>query len=354
MKWPWQRKAETRGAEGFTALSMLARAETITGARGAAELTAVVQACVALWEGGLGLARVDGTRLLSPRLLTLIARSLALRGEFVGLIADDVLLPAGDWDVSTSLGRPRAYRLSLPDVGGDTSRTALAAEVVHVVIGADPRQPWRGTAPLHRASLTADLLATIEAALSEVYGSAPLGSVVAPVPEMADEHRNRLASSFRAARGRVLLRESVTTTAAGGPVPQTDWRPNQLSPELDKSEILGSLDRARDGIAQVFGVDPSMFAAAVNGGGLRETTRHLAQWTLAPIAALIAQELTEKLGQPVALDVIEPLQAYDQGGRARAFSGLIRGIADAKQAGMSDDQIAGALKLVGLHDPASS
>lgn len=352
MRWPWSKpKAEIRQGGGFTALSMLARAEAITGARGAAELTATVQACVSLWEGGLSLARVTGTDMLAPRLLALMARSLALRGEFVGLIDGDAILPAGDWDISTSQGRPRAYRLSLYDAGTAITRTALAAEVVHVVIGADARQPWRGTAPLQRVPLTADLLATIEAALAEVYGAAPLGSVVAPVPEMAEADRNHLASSFRGARGRVLLRESVTTTAAGGPVPQTDWRPNQLSPELDKTEIIAAFDRARDAIAQAYGVDPSMFASAANGGGLRETTRHLAQWTLAPVAVLIGQEMTDKLGLPVALDVIGPLQAFDQGGRARAFAGLVRGIAEAQAAGMTDEQIAGALRLVGLSDP---
>jgi hypothetical protein len=351
-RWPWTRTAEpveTRGSGGFTALSMLARAETITGARGAAELTAAVQACVSLWEGALSRADVVGADLLSPRLLALMGRSLALRGEFCGLLDGDRITPASDWDVSTSLGRPRAYRLSLPDVGGGRSVTALAPEVVHVVIGADVREPWRGVAPLRRASLTADVLAIVEAALGEVFGDAPLGSQVVPFPESALEDQERLAQGFRAKRGRVLLRESVMTTAAGGPQPQTDWRPQGLSPSLRDTMLIEAWDRARDAICQVFGVDPSLLSAVASGPGLREAQRHLATWTLQPIAGLIAQEVGDKLGGDVALDLIRPLGAVDHGGRARALATLLGGIAQAKAAGLSQAEIDGALRVVDLH-----
>jgi phage portal protein BeeE len=347
MRWPWSKpKTETRSTGGYSALMTLARAETITGARGVAELTAAVQTCVSLWEGALSLADVEGTELLPPRVLALAARSLALRGEFVALVEGDRLTPAADWDVSTILSRPRAYRLSLPDVGGGRTVTALSAEVVHVVTGASVREPWRGTSPLQRASLTADLLATVEAALLDVYGTAPLGSSIVPMPEMAAEDNARLAASFRGQRGRVLLRESVSTTAAGGPQPMTDWRPQGLSPDIEKSEILGAYDRALAGICQAFGVDPSLLSPTSNGGGLREAQRALALWTLQPIAVLIGAELGDKLGTPVSLDVVRPLQAYDAGGRARAFSAMVRAMAEAKAAGLADGEVSALLRLV--------
>ncbi len=128
MRWPWSKPKEQE-RRSFTALSMLARAETIGGSRGAAELTATAQACVSLWENALARADVSGTDMLSPRLLALIARSLALRGEFVAWLGGDGMTPASDWDLSTTLSTPRAYRLSLPDVGGGRSVTALAGEV---------------------------------------------------------------------------------------------------------------------------------------------------------------------------------------------------------------------------------
>jgi len=45
---------------------------------------------------------------------------------------------------------------------------------------------------------------------------------------------------------------------------------------------------------------------------------------------------------------MNPLQAYDAGGRARALSGVIKGLAEAKAAGLSDQQIKNALDFSGV------
>lgn len=76
---------------------------------------------------------------------------------------------------------------------------------------------------------------------------------------------------------------------------------------------------------------------------MREAQRHLASWTLDPIARLLAEEATAKLGGPVTIDVIRPLQAYDAGGRARALSTIVQALAAAKEAGVDPAQ---ALALV--------
>jgi hypothetical protein len=64
---------------------------------------------------------------------------------------------------------------------------------------------------------------------------------------------------------------------------------------------------------------------------------------LQPIAEVIAQEASEKFGVKVDLDLVSPLQAFVQGGRARAFSTMIEGLASAKAAGLSADTIKMAL-----------
>ena len=131
-------EAETRAmGTGFTAEVLTAREAYISGTRGIGELTAAVQSCVSLWENGLSLADVEGTDLLDRRALAMAARALALRGEAVFVITDQGLIPASDWDLSTRNGRPRAYRLSIPEVGGGRSETRLAAEVLHVTTGTD-------------------------------------------------------------------------------------------------------------------------------------------------------------------------------------------------------------------------
>lgn len=353
-KWWWpfgSGKIEKRSAmSGFTAELIAAREAYISGRRGIAELTATAQSCVSLWEGGFALAEVTGTELLDRRSLALIGRSLALRGESVFLIRDEGLIPCSDWDLRTRYSKPSAYRVSIPEAGGGISQTALAGEVLHIRIGCDPAAPYYGTAPLKRASLTAGMLNAVESALTEVFENAPLGSQVVPMPEQPETDSAGLGRSFRGQRGRVLLRESVTVSAAGGPVPQVDWKPASLSPDLERSMAAETLSASRDAICGAFGVLPALFANNAQGPLVREAQRHLAQWTLQPVCELLAEEATEKLGGVVALDCITPLQAFDQGGTARALATVVQAMAQAKEAGLSPGDFGAAMKLVDWRD----
>lgn len=348
MWWPWRRdKTEKRASgSGFTADILAARESYISGRRGIAELTATAQSCVSLWEGGFALADVDGTDLLDRRSLALIGRSLALRGEAVFLIRESGLVPCSDWDLSTRDGKPRSYRVSISEAGGGRNETALAAEILHVRIGCDPAAPYYGTAPLRRASLTAGMLDAVESALTEVYEQSPIGSLIVPFPETAATDMTALGRSFRGQRGRVLLRESVHVTAAGGPAPAADWRPADVSPDIEKTMSIETLAAARDAICGAFGVLPSWFSAQGQGPAIRECQRQLAQWTLQPIAMLLAEEASEKLGTTVKLDVLRPLQAFDAGGRARALGAIVQALAQAKEAGIASSDISDAWSLV--------
>lgn len=333
---------EQRSAmSGFTAELMAARESYISGRRGVAELTATAQACISLWESGFAIADVKGTRFLDRRTMAMLARSLALRGEAVFLVRGDGLVPCSDWDLRTRDGRPTAYRVSVSEAGGGTTQTVLAAEVLHVRIGSDAGAPWAGQAPLRRASLTAGLLQALEVALSEVYENAPLGSSIIPFPESSDVDLTTMARDFRGRRGRVLLRESVNVSAAGGPAPASDWRPADVTPDLEKAVTTESLAAARDAVCTVFGVLPSLFTSAAQGPQTRECQRHLATWMLQPIAELLAEEATEKLGAAVAIDLLTPLQAFDQGGSARAVATLMQAMTQAKEAGLDPAAVAG-------------
>lgn len=331
----WQKPDIEKRAtgSGFTAEIIAARESWISGSRGIGELTATVQTCVSLWEHGFSMADVKGTDILSPFDLGLAARSIALRGEAVFILSDG-LTACSDWDIRTKNGKPVAYRLTVPDAGGGTTKTALAGEVLHFRIGSDVSAPWTGVAPLRRANLTASLLHTIETALRDVYETMPMGSTIVPFPESAGTDMERLQSGFRGRRGSVLLRESVNVTAAGGPAPAQDWRPNDLTPNLEKALPVESLKAARDSICAAFGVLPALMNPSTTGPMTREAQRHLAQWQLAPIAHCMSFELTEKLGTDVSLDVMRPLQAFDAGGRARALGAVVQALASAKDAGV--------------------
>lgn len=327
---------------GYSAEIIAARQSYIAGRSGLGELTATVQTAVGLWESGFALAAVTGTDLLNRRVMAIIARSLALRGEAVLAIRDDGLVPAVDWDLSTRDGRPRAYRLSLSEAGGARSETALAAEVLHVRIGSDAGAPWAGSSPLRRSALTAGLLHEVETALAEVYALAPLGSQVVPFPEAPETDTETIGRDFRGRRGRVLLRESVQVTAAGGPAPAADWRPADLTPDLARSGAVETLEAARGSVLAAFGVLPALLSPATTGPMVREAQRHLATWQIQPIAELLAEEATAKLGSPVAIDALTPLQAFDAGGSARAVAGIIQALAQAKEAGLAPAQVKAA------------
>tara|TARA_E500000305_G_C4029093_1_gene243675 strand:+ start:8369 stop:9421 length:1053 start_codon:yes stop_codon:yes gene_type:complete len=342
--WPFKQKqtpVEQRSSGGgYTHDLMMHRAAYVAGRTGTGDLTATVQTCVALWESGLSMADVDGTSILDPVSLAMIGRALALRGEAVFLIQEDGLVPVSDWSLTTRNGKPRAYQVTIAEAGGGRTVTALAAEVLHIRIGSDAASPWTGTSPLRRASLTAGMLHSVETALAEVYENAPIGSQIVPFPETAGTDLNELGAGFRGKRGRVLMRESVQVTAAGGPAPAQDWKPHSTTPDLSGVAPATSLDGARAAICGVYGVLPALLDNATTGPLVREAQRHLAQWALQPVAVLIGQEASAKLGQSVTLDVMRPLQAFDAGGRARAMAGVVEALAMAKEAGVDPSEAA--------------
>ncbi len=351
LKWLFGKRGEdpveTRSSgANYTAQLIGARASYIAGVSGTAELTSAVQSCVSLWEHGLAAADVDGTQMFTRRHRAMAARALALRGEAVFVIRDDRMIAASDWEVTTRDGVPRAYRLSIPDVGGGRTMTALAPEVVHFVTGADATAPWAGIAPLRRARLSGELLAAIETALSEIYRDAPLASLVIPMPESREDDLSVTAGSFVGRRGRVLLRESVHVSAAGGPAPSHDWRPADLTADVNKIAPREMLEASRNAVAMAFGVLPIAFHHAAMGPAIREVQRHLAGWTLQPIAALMAEELEEKLGAPVKIDVMRATQAYDVSAKARAVSTYLEALATARQNGLLPGEVQEALSRV--------
>ncbi|WP_045393661.1 phage portal protein [Falsirhodobacter sp. alg1] len=343
-------KQETRAVSpGYTAALMVARESWLTGASGMGELTSAVQTSVGLWEGCLSLADVIGTDMLSRRNMALAGRALALRGEAVFLIRDR-LVPAIDWDISTRDGIPRAYRLTIPEAGGGRSETVLAKEVLHFRIGCDTATPWTGTGPLRRAPLSAQLLQEIETALRDVFRDAALGSLIIPVPEGSADDMDALRSGFRGRRGASLVIEGVAQATAAGMNPNIGKAPDQLSPELDKTLADKLLTDAKDAIYSTFGVLPGMLNRSTTGPLVREAERFLAQFVLQPIANLMAEECTEKLGGKVKIDVVRPAQAFDANSKARALSTMISALAQANEAGISDATLKDALQFIDWAD----
>lgn len=343
----WFRPTETRSAGGgYTAQVMAARESYISGRGGVAELTSTAQASVSLWEGAFAMADVTGSPLLNRQTMALIGRSLALRGDVVMLVGDVGLIPATDWEVTTRNGQPRAYRLSIPEAGGGRTLTALAAEVLHIRIGADITTPWIGSAPLRRSSLTGSMLHAVESALGETFENAPLGSIIVPMPDGASEDMEKVRASFRGRRGSSLVIEGVAQATAAGMNPTIGQKTDQLSPDLSKSMTNETLAAARNGILAAYGVLPALLNPSATGPAVREAQRHLAMWCLQPIAELMAEEARAKLGGDIQIDTLRPLQAFDTAGRARALGAIVNAMADAKAAGIAPADMSGGMRLV--------
>lgn len=128
--------------------------------------------------------------------------------------------------------------------------------------------------------------------------------------------------------------------------PNIGQKPDQLSPDLSKSMTSESLAAAREAILMAFGVLPRLLNRSTTGPLVREAQRHLAQWTLQPLATLLAEEASAKLGAHVFIDLMRPVQAFDVGGRARALSAIVKSLAEAKEAGLSADELNLALTNV--------
>jgi len=340
---------ETRSAmaSGFTAQILTARESYITGATNLGELTATVQSCASLWENAFATADVEGTDVLDRRSMAMLGRALALRGEAVFLLDGGGLVPCSDWDLSTRNGIPRAYRVSVSEAGGGRTTTALAAEVLHVRVASDPVAPWSGQSPLRRAAISANLLHELEAALRDVFRDAPLGTTVIPLPDSSPEDMAEMRAAFKGRRGASLIVEGVAAATAAGMNPQIDKRPDSVSPDLSRSMTAETLQAARAAISQSFGILPALHNHAATGPVIREAQRHLVGYTLNPLAKIVAEEATRKLGTTISIDMETPLQSYDTGGRARALSGIVKALAEAKENGIDPAQ---AMALVGWQD----
>ena len=345
-----RKPVETRSSgTGYTAQIIAARASYIGGTAGLGELTAAVQSCVTLWEGGLALADVRGTDMLTRASLAMTARALALRGEAVFLIRDR-LIPASDWDVTTRDGVARSYRLQISEAGGGRSEIALAGEVLHFRIGCNAVTPWAGSSPLSRSSLSAQLMSEIETALRDVFRDAPLGSQIVPMPEGSADDMEALRLGFRGKRGAALVVEGVAQATAAGMHPQLGKGPDQLSPDLSRTLAGELLREAKGAVYSAFGILPGLQNPATTGPMVREAQRHLAQLILQPVAMLMAEEASEKLGGKVTLDVVRPMQAFDAGGKARALATMVAALAQAKEAGIEGATLQDALAFIDWAD----
>ena len=320
MWWPF--KTEQRAEDDYTEQAInAAEVEALGGTLDAGTL-GVAEACAGLWERSLASAMVEPTNgrlaALDPPFLALVARSLALQGNFVALIELDGvavrLLPSATFDVHGD-ARSQWYRLDV--VGPDTTQTARAgAEAVfHIGINAEPRQWWRGVSPLKRSKSTATLAAKIEASLgreADIYTARFAG---VDRGKGTYDAWKRTVEIIRRKRGGVIFTGGNLGQSDVGRVPE----PAKMGPAPDDTFADALRSAVGRDICSAFGVPVSLFAERGDGAGQRESWRRFWLGTVQPLALLVQAECKAKL-DPSCIVTLDALRAADEDGRSRAVA----------------------------------
>ena len=270
--------------------------------------------------------------------LSIQGRDLIARGEAVSLIDVEpsgvMLLPAASWDLRGGY-RPRTwvYRLDAFGPTGNRTRLVPAAGVIHVKHNVSGFRPYSGQPSAHLASATAGTATGSERSLGR-ENKVPVTRIVVAAHPSADE---------RAVFEAKLAAGGLTSVAGGsfpvgdrGAEPSAHWRPAKMGPEPPAALVELRRDSIRE-LVSALGVPPELFSGGTEGSQ-RAGWRRFLTGTLAPLAELLADELTMKLEAQTRLDLaalVAPDAAVSAaravGSRANAYAVLVgTGMSDAE------------------------
>ena len=289
------------------------------------EELAAVAASAAMVGRAFSLADVE-PRLagLSAGLLGLVGRELVYRGESVLVIDVDIvdglrLTPSSSYDI-TGGWQPATWRYRCDLQGPSrviTSRREYA-EVIHPRINVDSKRPWRGQAPWKSAALTANLAARVELGLTQEASLPP--ARIAPWPH--DNTEEIQGYQARLARGGILTLPTADTLAGDSALPSGAIEPRKIGAEPAQA-LVELREQTTAEVMAACGCPMELFHGS-EGAASREALRRWLHSTILPWAAVVQEELSEKLEREVRLS-FDRLMASDLSGRARAFQSMVKG-----------------------------
>ena len=323
--WPFGR-VEHRASATDAIVDALVSAAAGSGVPPTVEALGAVEAAAGLWSRAFASATVEpsttATRALTPSVLAAIGRGLAVRGEVVFVLDAEggafELIQAATWKVLGGI-RPESwvYVIDLPVPGGMVKRTVSADAVLHVRYATRPRAPWLGVSPLGMADETRALAGWLERRLAEEVSTAT--SYVLPLPESRGGS-DGLKEDIKRGAGRLHIVDTTTTGWGDGTAaaPRQDWATKRLG--AAPPESLGKLrGDVKTDIFGAYGIPSSIHGT---GGSARESYRQFLGSTIAPLAKIVIEELSDKLDTPTLALTFEDLRAADIASRARAFKQL--------------------------------
>lgn len=349
MRWPWSTQTEKRASYSDAVVSAIL-SQSAGSSVGDPGAIAALETSAGLYSRAFASAQVNPsdnvrTRAITASVLASIARSLIRNGESLHLLdvtsAGLRLSPCGSWDIQGG-DDPASWYVRADLFGPSGSRTIFSphSAFVHCRYSVDPSRPYRGIGPLQWASDTGILAANLEKRLGEEAG----GSVahLLPIPadggdDSANDPLAELKADIKAGKGSTLL---VETTQAGwgegkSAAPRADWKSSRIG--ADPPVTLPSLrSDAALSVLGACGVPPSL-ASTVSSDGTaqRESWRRFLHGSIAPLAEIVSQELSDKLDMDVHLS-FDKLMASDLSGRARSFASMTKaGMAIERAAALS-------------------
>ena len=338
MRWPFSKRVEHRQGYGDEVVALLL-SQAQGGLSGDYRELAGVQAASALIGRCLAMGDAEpNVTALTPSLLYDIGHALTVDGEYVAKISMDAegnvtLIRAADWDVQGDDPDPTTwgYRLNLPAPSGTRTEYISQAGVVHFKINVQRNAPHKGRSSVALAASSGTFAATLEKSQT-LEASAPTGHVLPfPGDQIEGDDLAELKNDLRNLKGRTALVPSMRGDFSGpisgnGASFSGDWRSSRIG-----YTPLPAIEAVRqdlfDAVVACCGVPVGLLAGGRggnNGGALREALRAFLHTTLSPLGRIVAQEVTEKMGEAVSFS-FDSLFAADVQGRARAFKSLIDG-----------------------------
>ena len=350
-RWPWVGPLETRAAEpepsDYTSMLLAASFARAAGTGNDPSVLGALETASGFWSRAFAAARVTGASsvkaaAVTPWMLSTVARSLIRSGESLWLIVIEGgavrLDPCAYWDVRGQSPNPSEWRIRADRVAPDTSRTDVYSYDRFCLFryATDPNQPWRGRSPLATARSLSKLASYGEARLADELTS-PVGSVLPwptnPVttgPGTADDDGDDdvtlLRTEIAALRGSV----GVVETTRGGHglgtehAPRDDWALKRIGAN-PPAGIVNLHSAAAIAVLNACGVPASLAASDVTAAALRDSWRLFLFGSVMPVAAMVQEELREKLDAPGLTLDFSDTRAADIGQRARAFASLVKG-----------------------------
>ena len=339
LRWPWtlEDDRERRDSSYTDALVASITANAAGQTTAFATATAALEACAGLVGRSFSACEVSGpdrvVMALPPSMLNMIGRALIRRGEFVALVevSEGMLyvIPAASWTVyGGEMPDEWTYRLNLAGPKRQrTMRKVMAAQVLHIMYGADPETAWRGMGPLQVAQLAGRLSAETVAALAD-EASGPRGHLMPAPVDGEDSTIDELKTDIRGLKGSLALLEGGDWAATNDA--SAKWEAKRIGANPPDA-LIEQLSVATAEVYAACGVNPAIFRDAQGTAG-REAWRQVLFGLIAPLGRLVQYELSMKLDAPdLVLDWHE-LRASDISGRARAFQSLVGGGMDVNQA----------------------